>query len=262
MPSFRDRFFTPKVARAILSPSGMLLAGGAAAATILAGGGLLAVPAAVIAWGARVFAAVPRGRSNTRIDPFVLSEPWRTYVQGAQSAKLRFDRIVKSTGSGPIRDRLGSLSDRLDAGLDDCWRIARQGDEIDAALQHLSTAEAQRELAYLDDQLQGRQPTAAQASTIRSLQAQLESAGRMQAVSQNANDRLRMLDARLDELVAKAVEVSVGARDSGWLSEEVDTVVSELESLRLALEDTNAAASGRPAELPDPPRQQTFPPTP
>lgn len=255
--SFRDRLYTPRVARAMLSPSGMLLAGGAAAATILVGGGLLAIPAALVAWGLRVAGAMPKGQSPLAVDAFALSEPWRQYVQGAQAAKLRFDRTVKGTSPGPIRDRLGDLSKRLDAGIQDCWRIAKRGDDIDDALKNLSTADARRELAELQRSVGTRQPTAAEANTAKALESQLASAARMQAVSSDANARLRLLDARLDELVAKAVEVSVGAGDSGWLSEEVDGVVTELESLRLALEDTNAAA-GR--SLDPPPTSQTFPP--
>jgi hypothetical protein len=66
----------------------------------------------------------------------------------------------------------------------------------------------------------------------------------MQAVSQDTRDRLRLLDARLDELVARSAEVSVGAGDTGGLSDEVDGVVTELEALRLALEETGGS---RPA---------------
>ena len=263
MGSFRDRFFTPRVARAILSPLTILVAGGAAAATILAGGGLLAIPAAAVAWGARVLTAMPKNKRGPDIDPFVLSMPWRSYVQGAQAAKLRFDRTVKGTAPGPIQDRLRELSTRLDAGIADCWRVAKRGDDIDAALKNLNTVEAKRELDQLRRRLTGRQPSPSEGSTMQALQAQLDSAGRMQAVSKDADDRLRLLDARLDELVAKAVEVSVGAADSGWLSDEVDGVVGDLEALRLALEDTNAAARGATAPLPpaDPaPRAQTFPP--
>jgi hypothetical protein len=266
MAKFRDRFFTPKVARAMLSPSGIVLAGGAAAVAIVAGGGLLAVPAAVVAWGARVFAAIPKNARTARIDPFVLSEPWRSYVMGAQGSKLRFDRIVGGTKDGPIKERLVGLSDRLDSGIEDCWRVASRGDEIDDALKHLSTAEAQLELSRLQQQIGRRQPSTAEASTVQALESQLATAARMRGVSEDANARLRLLDARLDELVAKAVEVSVGAGDSGWLSDEVDGVVGDLEALRLALEDTNNAAAQTMPELPPlgqtelPSAGTTFPP--
>ena len=65
----------------------------------------------------------------------------------------------------------------------------------------------------------------------------------MQAVADDARDRLRLLDARLDELVARAVEVSVGTADSTVLGNDVEELVVELEALRMAVEETNEAAS-------------------
>ena len=62
--------------------------------------------------------------------------------------------------------------------------------------------------------------------------AQISSAQRMQQVSTSTRNRLRLLNARFDELVAKAVEVSVGSGDSGVLGDDVNGLVSELESLR------------------------------
>ena len=56
---------------------------------------------------------------------------------------------------------------------------------------------------------------------------------------QRSRDRLRLLDARFDELIARAVEVSVGAGDSEVLGHDVDQLVSELESLRVAMEETD-----------------------
>ena len=58
-----------------------------------------------------------------------------------------------------------------------------------------------------------------------------------------------VLDARFDELVARAIEVSVGAGDSELLGNDVDGLVTELEALRMAIDET-AAAAGAPVELP------------
>ena len=66
----------------------------------------------------------------------------------------------------------------------------------------------------------------------------------MQSVSKSTRDRLRLLDARFDELVARAVEVSVGSADSAVLGNDVDDLVSELEGLRLAIDDTQRAEAG------------------
>jgi hypothetical protein len=262
--SFRNRFFTPPVARAIMSHWSILLFGAVSAVVIVVGAPVAAgLAVGVAAYGGRVLAAVPRGgKREDRIDPFVLSEPWRGYVQGAQSAKLRFDRTVASTRSGPIRDRLTELSSRLDDGIRESWRIASRGDDIDAAIAELSTTQAQAELAQLRSQLRkDTTPSADTQSTIASLEAQIDSAERMQHVSTSTRDRLRLLDARFDELVARAVEVSVGSGDSGMLGNDVDDLVTELEGLRLAMDDTKRAEDGdtTPAPIAQAMQQATSP---
>lgn len=252
--SFKDRFLTPVVARAMMSPIGILLFGGGTAAGIVGGLPLVgAFAVGLAAWAARVGMAIPRNSSPTagKIDAFALSEPWRGYVQGAQNAKARFDRVVDSTAPGPIRDRLAELGSRLDDGIADCWRSANRGDTIDDAQRQLRTAEAQLELTDARRQQRERGSSPALESTIRSLEAQMKSSERMQAVSVDARDKLRLLDARLDELVARAVEVSVGSADSGALSGDVDDIVNDLEALRQALEDTDRAAAGGTPRLDD-----------
>jgi len=58
--SFRDRFLTPQVAQAIMSPLGIVLFGVGAAGAILVGAPLAAAAGVgVLAWGGRVLAAVP-----------------------------------------------------------------------------------------------------------------------------------------------------------------------------------------------------------
>ncbi len=61
-PSFRDRFFSRRVGRAMTSPLAIVLAGAGAAVGIVAGGGIpLAVGLGAAAWAGRVAAALPRG---------------------------------------------------------------------------------------------------------------------------------------------------------------------------------------------------------
>ena len=65
--SFRDRFFTPKVAEAMMSPGGIVLAGVGAAVTILAGAPLIAAAGVgALAWGGRVLAAVGQEPAQPR----------------------------------------------------------------------------------------------------------------------------------------------------------------------------------------------------
>ncbi len=88
-------------------------------------------------------------------------------------------------------------------------------------------------------------------ATAESLRRRVESGRRLQAVAEQARDRLRRLDAQLDEAVARAIELSLGSLDAGAiqpLGTDVDALVSELESLRQALDETGGlGGAGRPS---------------
>jgi hypothetical protein len=151
-----------------------------------------------------------------------------------------------------LRDRLQQLSGRLDEGIDESWRIARRGHEIVGAIGQIDSASAQQELTELKRSIGRKQPTPSQSQTAQALEAQLASANRLVALADRSRDRLRLLDARFDELVARTVEVSVGSGDTDVLGNDVDGLVNELESLRIAMEETDRAASGQVASLPEP----------
>ena len=89
--------------------------------------------------------------------------------------------------------------------------------------------------------------------TADALAAQLDSGARLRSVAQGALDRLRRLDAQLDEAVARALELSLNASDSSAvqpLGNDVDTLVGELESLRLGLDESTRIGEGRPMPPP------------
>lgn len=265
--SLRERLLTPPVARAIMSPLGIVLFGVAAAGSILIGLPFVAsLGVGAVAWAGRVAAAVPRNPRRDRVEPFVLADPWRAYVVGAQESKARFDRVVDDMSAGPLRERLAGLAVRLDDGIDESWQIAKRGNDITTALARLDTVRAEAELAQLRAAVHSRPgqpaPTVAEARTIEALAAQVDSARRLEAIAVDARDRLRLLDARFDELVARAVEVSVGAGDSTLLGHDVDDLVSELESLRVALDETRQAEQSHPLAPPLPAPTQRPTPSP
>ncbi len=243
--SLRDRFYTPKVARAITSPLGIVLAGAGTAVGLATGLPVVAaIGIGIAAWGARVVGAIGVARPSNRIDPYALSEPWRTFVIDARQAERRFSDVVQGTRPGPLRDRMGGIGDRIDEGLAEAWTIARRGNEIDKGLATLDTRTARAELSELHRS--GRNDAAAQ-RTREALESQLAAADRMARTSADARDRLRLLNARLDEAVARATELSVGAAGDDALSgltNDVDGLVSELESLRQAMEETARPAGG------------------
>ncbi len=255
--SFRDRFFTPPVARAMMSPSGILLAGAGASVAIVAGlGPIGALVLAGVAWAGRVGYAVPRQAGDDRIDPFTLNEPWRRFVQSSLQSQSRFDQAVHNAERGPLRDRLAEIGGRVHDAVRESWRIARQGQVLADASSQIDTAGVQRQLAEV--QANAGAPWAAGSSlekTAAALEAQLASANRLAAVTAEAQDRLRLLNARLDEMVARAIELSVDASqvdELGGLGSDVDSLVDEMEALRLAMDETDSLGAPAPAELPQP----------
>jgi hypothetical protein len=252
--SFRDRFFTPPVARAIMSPSGILLAGAGASVAILVGlGPVGAVALGALAWAGRVGYAVPRKAGDDRIDPFTLNEPWRRFVQSALQSQSRFDQAVHNAERGPLRDRLAQIGDRVHDAVRESWRIARQGQVLADAWRQIDTVSVQRQLDEV--RANADAPWAAGSSlekTAAALEAQLASANRLATVTNEAHDRLRLLNARMDEMVARAIELSVDASEVdqlGGLGSDVDSLVDEMEALRLAMDETDRMGDA-PAELP------------
>jgi DNA anti-recombination protein RmuC len=80
---------------------------------------------------------------------------------------------------------------------------------------------------------------------VESLQSQIATARRLQEVTRDTAEQLRLLDARLDEAVARAVELSLSG-DSGKLTgldSDVDDLVAEMEALRQALEETGGGTA-------------------
>lgn len=246
--SFRDRFFTPPVARAITSPLGILALGAGASIGILVGAGAAgAVILGTLAWAGRVAAAIPRAPADARIDPFTLAEPWRGYVMDALQARTRFAESVASARAGPMQDRLREIQSRVDTGVQEVWRIARRGHDLVDARRRVDPETIRRDIATtqaIAAQPGSSGPTMQQ--TLDSLEAQLATAQRIERVIGDADSRLRLLNARLDEAAARTIELSVQAHDVtelGGLGADVDQMVDEMEALRLAIEETGGGTT-------------------
>jgi hypothetical protein len=258
--SFRDRLLTRRGARAILSPVGIL--GGAAAAIVAVVAGLpiwAAVLVGVGVWGVNLVRMLPRGGRRERIDPFTLHEPWRRFVQEALQARTRFDHAVDRAPPGPLRDRLREIAARVHTAVEQCWQVARRGEALVDARRGIDARDVERKLAQID----AGSEDPAMASVVQALEAQRATHDRLSGVIDRTQRELRLLDARLDEAVARALELAAHAgADAGatvgrgagvaGLGTDVDGVVSEMESLRQALDETTVAAQGGtyPGELP------------
>jgi hypothetical protein len=266
-----------KTAEAVTAPSALLLAGAGTAAGVLAGAALpVAVLVGLVAYGVRVAFGLPRKPRPERIDLAGLSQPWRAYVKDAMEAQRRYGRAVSTTEAGPLHDRLGEIGSRLDAGVRECYRIGRRGAALDTALAGLQTGVAWADLMHgldafrvpaelrervqqgesirdntaLADELRKVGVDEQGLDKLEALQAQVMSAQRLVAVAQDARSRLELLNARLDEAVARAVELSLSAEDATalqGLGGDVDDLVGEMESLRTAMDEAGRAGRGATA---------------
>jgi hypothetical protein len=242
-----ERVRTPAVVDAALSPSAFLLAGAGASVAIV--GGLpiaAAVVAGALAWTARVAVAIPRRAASERINPHRVSDPWRRFVVDAQQAQARFDRAAHQCQPGPIKERLTTIGRRIADGVQECWRIARQGDVLQGALKALDHEEVEAGLSNVEAELADASASrrTSLTRTRDALLAQQRSYERLESVWRDTRDRLEVLNAQLDEAVARAVELSVHTGDISALNpltDDVEALVDELESLRLGLEEAGDA---------------------
>ncbi len=235
------------MARAIMAPSAILLAGAGTAAAIVAGVPLLgaAVVGAAV-WAGKVALGIPRKRRRPDMNPAEVKEPWRSLVRQTIKAEQRFEEAVAETRPGPIRDRLAEVAERMAVAVDESWNIAKRGDALDDAVGELDTAGIERELATCEADLAADPERRDLRATADAIRSQLASARRLEEVARDARDRLRRLNAQLNEAVARAVELSLGPSDVGALQplgSDVDGLVSELEALRLALDDAGRSAA-------------------
>lgn len=217
------------------SPSAILLGGAGTAAVILTGALPLAPVVGIALYAARVAAAMER-KSSSDVDLRSLTDPWRTFVADAIDARQRYGRALATAAGGPLRDRLGEIGRRLDDGVEESWRIARRGMALESALHQLEDPQT------VAERLEHARRSGAGKQIEQSLQAQLDSTRRIVGVAADARHRLQLLDARLDEAVARAVELALSSDDAGaagGLGSDVDAVVGDMEALRQALEETN-----------------------
>jgi hypothetical protein len=177
-------------------------------------------------------------RRPPRIDPFTLSEPWRRSVSDARSAHRRFREVVRSAPEGPLRDRLDSMGSQVSRGVDECWQIARRGDELDETLSRLKASS-------LTDQRR----RASDAATRDSLDRQIAAVDRITTTRDDTDRRLRELTIRLGELVTQAAEIVASGHASDELGSAVDEVVLQLEALRLAVNEVNDPGEGSAGQV-------------
>ena len=226
-----------------MAPTSIMVAGAATAVGVLAGLDLVAALVGAAAYAGWVLLRMPRASRapEGEIDPRKLRDPWRQHVREALEAEQRFAAAVDATHEGPLRDRLDGMAGRVADAVSECWRIANRGQQLEVALGQLAPIE----------QLEVKLARASNEGVAAALRSQIDSYRRIEQTAIDTRTRLQILEARLDETVARAIEVGLRAGDPveiGVLDDDVDSLVVEMEALRRGLDETaGQAVSGAQA---------------
>jgi hypothetical protein len=170
------------------------------------------------------------------VDAFAVGEPWRQFVQRALRSERELTRIVEGTPDGPLRERLTAIAGRLATGVQETWGIARRGDAVDDAVRRLDPVGLRSRLEHVSGSAEAGP---LENPAIEAVRRQLDSVDRLQQQSSRTANRLQLSQLRVEELVARAAEVSVGSADTEAYAHDVDDLVIELEALRLAIDETD-----------------------
>jgi hypothetical protein len=173
-------------------------------------------------------------------DPTTLEPKWRGPVEEVLAARSRFDALVQRLPDGATKERLEGLCPRLDAGVAACWEIATTAQAAAGALDTLEPdritsrmKDARRRLVNAPEGSPERDRLQAE---IDSLSLQLQSVSRLWDGLDDAAERLRLLELRLDGAVARAAELLLAPHAIESVEGDLSSAVDELEALRQAVD--------------------------
>lgn len=275
LPDLPEPARRQKLARAAVSPSAVIATAAGVGIGLLAQSVVLAVILGVIGWIVRMAVAFWSTRRRLKlvvIDPWAVPDPWRQFVRQALGAQSRYEQAVAAWPPGPLRDRLTGLQPRLDAGVWEVWTVAQQGAALsgwsvgnrpgdtqthDALSSELRRTQAERAaLGRAGAGAASDERRAALDRTEEALAAQVHSRRKAQEAAANAEDRLRVLTARLDEAVTAVLELGMAQSADDRVTDDafasVDALTEEITALRAGLSEATASLPVPSAGQPPP----------
>jgi hypothetical protein len=159
-----------------------------------------------------------------------LAEPWHGFVVDALDAEDRYGAAVRRLDRGPLRDRLDSVASEVTLAVEETWRVAAAG-------QDLTDARLQIDVGAILAELAGPPGPGTDAR-----RRQLEVAKRIDQRLAATQRRLTELDARLDEVVTRTLELGATQQVEAvaLIGSTVDGVVEELQALSTGLAELPA----------------------
>lgn len=174
---------------------------------------------------------VARADPLGHLDPTVVPARHQHHVVAALEARRRWREVAGSMRDGAMQIRLAELGGQVDAGVLAVWNTVQRMVEVERVVGSLDLARV------TDDLKRARRDPSADPAIVEALNARFVSVQRMMNSLDDADARLRLLDARLGAAVARAAELTLLGDGGPDAAAELGAVVTELGVLRDALDE-------------------------
>lgn len=166
-----------------------------------------------------------------QVDPAAVPRRYAGHVAAALDARRRWQELAGSMRQGAVQDRVAGFGAQVDAGVLAVWDTVQRLTEIERVVAALDLHRVTDELKRV------RRDPAADPAMVEALNARFVSVQRMMNAVDDADARLRLLDARLGAAVARAAELALVPDVAAAGADELGAVVVELGALRAALDE-------------------------
>lgn len=184
------------------------------------------------------------------IDLTSLDDRWRRSIEDIEASRRRLRQLIADCRPGPIQDRLGAIAERVDETAVAAVQLALRAQRAASAVEGMGLDHVRAELKHvrrkLADSPDGSAGRDAAEAELRALEDQHAALNQLANTADDAAERLRLLDLRVDAAVARAAQIALlpGADVAmAQIEGDVTAVVDELTALQAGLD---AVATPRP----------------
>jgi hypothetical protein len=185
-----------------------------------------------------------RARERRRVlrrvgEPAALTGPWRRMLAAAWSAREAYIGVADDLASSPLGDHVAGSQHTVDAGLERCGVLAREGNRLARLLRGFRVRSLRRDLRAA----QRRDP---HGPRVRTLAARLDEVERLTASIGHVRGRLEAAVHDLQTAAWRAAELRTASAVDADAT--LDDLLADLAHLREALDEVDRHEPRAPAE--------------
>lgn len=165
------------------------------------------------------------------IDPWSAPPRFRPCVSDALDARRRYQELLDGLRAGAVHERLAGMLPQLEACVGTIWDTVQRAAELERVL---ATLDPER----VTEDFKRARRSGADEQMVEALRERFASVQRLINTLDDLDERLRLLEARLGGLVARAAEVALAAGEGADdLDRDLQALGMELGTLQDGLRD-------------------------